>query len=266
MNKRKPDDEFAKIDLSYVAADGAETIVYCPESKEARATQEPQRRGLGLGIEGESEPAQASDDREAMIGAGGRNGGPAASPGFEPEAVSGAAVGAIEDQAVPTEEAEAPDLPPLSEEHYTIRYGDRGHTYESIVGPYLSGVREVVVEDPYIRATHQIQNFVRFCEAVLKHSTVKKIKLVTSWDDEDGHEAEERLAELKQSLLEADVVLEVQVKRGLHDREIRLDNGWVIKIGRGLDFYQKQESWFSLGANDMSLRPCLETKVDIFRN
>lgn len=264
MNKRKPDDEFAKIDLSYVAADGAETIVYCPESKEARATQEPQRRGLGLGIEGESEPAQASD--EAMSGAGGRNGGPAASPGFEPEAVSGAAVGAIEDQAVPTEEAEAPDLPPLSEEHYTIRYGDRGHTYESIVGPYLSGVREVVVEDPYIRATHQIQNFVRFCEAVLKHSTVKKIKLVTSWDDEDGHEAEERLAELKQSLLEADVVLEVQVKRGLHDREIRLDNGWVIKIGRGLDFYQKQESWFSLGANDMSLRPCLETKVDIFRN
>ena len=266
MNKRKPDDEFAKIDLSYVAADGAETIVYCPESKGARATQEPQRRGLGLGIEGESEPAQASDDHEAMSGAGGRNGGPAASPGFEPEAVSGAAVGAKEDQAVPTEEAEAPDLPPLSEEHYTIRYGDRGHTYESIVGPYLSGVREVVVEDPYIRATHQIQNFVRFCEVVLKHSTVKKIKLVTSWDDEDGREAEERLAELKQSLLEADVVLEVQVKRGLHDREIRLDNGWVIKIGRGLDFYQKPESWFSLGANDMSLRPCLETKVDIFRN
>ncbi len=266
MNKRKPDDEFAKIDLSYVAADGAETIVYCPESKRARATQEPQRRGLGLGIEGESEPAQAADGPEAMSGAGGRNGGSAASPGVEPEAVSGAAAGAIEEQAVPTEEAVAPDLPPPSEEHYTIRYGDRGHTYESIVGPYLSGVREVVVEDPYIRATHQIQNFVRFCEAVLKQSTVKKITLVTSWDDQDGREAEERLAELKQSLLEADVVLEVQVKRGLHDREIRLDNGWVIKIGRGLDFYQKPESWFSLGANDMSLRPCLETKVDIFRS
>ena len=266
MNKRKPDDEFAKIDLSYVAADGAETIVYCPESKRARATQEPQRRSLGLGIEGESEPAQASDGREAMSGAGGRNGGPAAYPGSKPEAVSAAAVGAIEDQSVSTVEAEAPDLPPLSEEHYTIRYGDRGHTYESIVGPYLRGVREVVVEDPYIRATHQIQNFVRFCEAVLKHSTVKKIRLVTSRDDQDGREAEERLAELKQSLLEADVVLEVQVKRGLHDREIQLDNGWVIKIGRGLDFYQKPESWFSLGANDMSLRPCLETKVDIFRN
>ena len=53
--------------------------------------------------------------------------------------------------------------------------------------------------------------------------------------------------------------------RSLHDREIRLDNGWVIKIGRGLDFYQPPKSWFDVGANDLSLRPCLETKVDIYR-
>jgi ATP-dependent Lon protease len=47
-------------------------------------------------------------------------------------------------------------------------------------------------------------------------------------------------------------------------REIRLDNGWCIKIGRGLDFYQKPDSWYAIGANDFSLRPCLETKVDIY--
>ena len=51
----------------------------------------------------------------------------------------------------------------------------------------------------------------------------------------------------------------------IHDREIRLDNGWVIKIGRGLDFYQKPGGWFEVSANDLSLRKCLETKVDIFR-
>ena len=44
-----------------------------------------------------------------------------------------------------------------------------------------------------------------------------------------------------------------------------LDNGWIIKIGRGLDFYQKPGGWFEVGANDLSLRKCLETKVDIFR-
>ena len=62
-----------------------------------------------------------------------------------------------------------------------------------------------------------------------------------------------------------DIVLEVRVNENLHDREIRLDNGWIIKLGRGLDFYQKPESWFAIGASDFSLRKCLETKVDIFR-
>jgi ATP-dependent Lon protease len=42
-------------------------------------------------------------------------------------------------------------------------------------------------------------------------------------------------------------------------------NGWVIKIGRGLDFYQPPEDWFSVGATDIDLRPCLETRVDIFK-
>jgi hypothetical protein len=37
------------------------------------------------------------------------------------------------------------------------------------------------------------------------------------------------------------------------------------KIGRGLDFYQKPGGWYEVGANDLSLRKCLETKVDIFR-
>ncbi|MCL4207299.1 MAG: hypothetical protein KJ000_32865 [Pirellulaceae bacterium] len=57
----------------------------------------------------------------------------------------------------------------------------------------------------------------------------------------------------------------MKLNRTLHDREIRLDNGWIIKIGRGLDFYQKPAGWFELGANDLSLRKCLETKVDAYR-
>ena len=47
--------------------------------------------------------------------------------------------------------------------------------------------------------------------------------------------------------------------------EIRIDSGWVIKIGRGLDFFQKPGGWVEVGANDLSLRMCLESQVDIFR-
>lgn len=149
---------------------------------------------------------------------------------------------------------------------FTILYGDTGYSYESIMGPYLQGAKSVVIEDPYIRLQHQIQNFVRFCETVLKAGTLKKINLITGYDDKTQlADIAEKLDELKQSLLELDVELEVKLNPNIHDREIRLDNGWIIKIGRGLDFYQKPGGWFEVGANDLSLRKCLETKVDIFR-
>ena len=40
----------------------------------------------------------------------------------------------------------------------------------------------------------------------------------------------------------------------------------MIKIGRGLDFYQKPDLWFGVGSHDLSMRRCLETKIDIFRS
>jgi ATP-dependent Lon protease len=42
--------------------------------------------------------------------------------------------------------------------------------------------------------------------------------------------------------LETDIVLDVKLNTNMHDREIRLDNRWIVKIGRGLDFYQRPGS------------------------
>jgi ATP-dependent Lon protease len=243
MNKRKPDDEFARINLSYFKASGEEVIVSCPESRNAAATQQPARRRLN------------------QIDASAVDVAPAAS--VEP----------AQRAAETTPAAIAPTIPvatdvvaDLKEQHFTILYGDTGYSYESILGPYLRGAKSIVIEDPYIRLQHQIQNFVRLCETVLKSSTVKKINLITGYDGNTQlAEISEKLEELKQSLLELDVELEVKLNPNMHDREIRLDNGWVIKIGRGLDFYQRPGGWFEVGANDLSLRKCLETKVDIFR-
>ena len=247
MNKRKPDDEFARINLSYFKASGEEVVVFCPESKDAPATQEPARRRLS---QADGQPAEAVEVQPVAR--------PAPAAAVEPP------VAPI--QAAPTPTVVAPSSVELKEQHFTILYGDTGYSYESILGPYLQGAKSVVIEDPYIRLQHQIQNFVRFCETVLKAGTVKKISLITGYDDKTQlADIAEKLDELKQSLLELDVELEVKLNPNIHDREIRLDNGWVIKIGRGLDFYQKPGGWFEVGANDLSLRKCLETKVDIFR-
>lgn len=245
MNKRKPDDEFANIDLSYFTSDGQEVIVYCRESKDVEATQHPVRKELDKATDVVSnEPAMT------------------ATP------VAPAEPSAVQPTEEPTEVS--PEVPDISiqpeERHYTIFYNDTGYSYETIIGPYLGDAKKIVVEDPYIRLPHQIQNFVRLCEAIAKLSSVRSIQLVTGYDDDTQMvELEEKLGELKQSLLELDIVLNIQLNVNIHDREIRLDNGWVIKIGRGLDFYQKPMSWFEIGANDLSLRRCLETKVDIYK-
>ena len=235
MNKRKPDDEFEKIGLSYFSVSGEEKIVDCPESKGALATIEPEKPS------------------------GAKMTPPSATTSTQPAPTE-------TDAPAVAETSSEPELEPLKEMHYTITYNATGFSYESIVGPYLRGAKTIVIEDPYIRATHQVHNFVRFCEAIMKAPNVGKIQLITNYDDKTNvQELAERLAELKQSLLEEDVELDLKVNESLHDREIRIDNGWTVKIGRGLDFYQRPDSWFGIGANDLSLRKCLETKVDIFR-
>ncbi len=240
MNKRKPDDEFARISLSYFKVDGQEEIVFCPESRHASATLEPMRRRLKKSDEedesGEAAIVAAPTKTQSTPPAGGE---------FEVKRSA---------------------QPELEEKHFTILYGDTGHTYDSILGSYLVGAKSVSIDDPYIRAPHQVSNFVRFCETLIKQPTIRSIDLTTSYDDKtDLADLKDKLEALQQSLLEIDVTLEIHMNANLHDREIRLDNGWTIKIGRGLDFYQKPDSWFSVGANDYSLRKCLETKVDIFR-
>jgi ATP-dependent Lon protease len=237
MNKRKPDEEFAHINLSYFNQAGEEIVVYCPESREAQAVQQPRRQRL--------KAARITTTPAAPV---------VADPEPAPEPVP-----------TPAPDAEVTE-PELQERHYTIFYGATGYSYESIIGPYLRDANAITIEDPYIRLPHQIQNFVRFCETVIVNSIIKRISLVTSYEDEvQRGEIDSKLADLRQSLLEIDVILEVSFNQNLHDREIRIDNGWVVKIGRGLDFYQKPDSWFSIGASDLSLRKCLETKVDIFR-
>ncbi|XP_029315082.1 MIT domain-containing protein 1 isoform X2 [Cottoperca gobio] len=153
--------------------------------------------------------------------------------------------------------------------HEQIRIAEdaTGYSYEALFKPYMSSLlTEVWVEDPYIRHTHQLYNFLRFCEMLLKASCkVKKIHLLTSQDEQaDSSQQSSALAELKQSLSAQGLTLDLQYSSTIHDREIRFDNGWIIKIGRGLDYFKRHKGRFSVGYCDYDLRQCHETNVDIF--
>lgn len=146
-----------------------------------------------------------------------------------------------------------------------IENGSTGHGYASVFGRFLDGsVTYINIEDPYIRAFHQCQNLVRLCElAVQKCCALSRISLLTTYESEESSQIT-RLAELKESLASHKISFDFSFSETLHDRQISLSNGWVIKIGRGLDYFRAPEGKFVLGSCDLELRPCLETTIDIF--
>lgn len=117
MNKRKPDDEFAQINLSYQRTDGTEGCRVLPR------------------VEGcECYAATRQDIAEPFRGGrsdlGGIRDGTAldVTPTKPAELAEFAAV-----VTTPAPAQAALELAP-AEQHFTILYGDTGHTYESIMG------------------------------------------------------------------------------------------------------------------------------------
>ncbi|XP_043928108.1 MIT domain-containing protein 1 isoform X1 [Protopterus annectens] len=153
--------------------------------------------------------------------------------------------------------------------HKQIRIEDNatGYSYEKLFKPYLNEmVYEVWVQDPYVRLVHQLYNFLRFCEMLIKGPCrMKKINLLTTLEDGNGKGQQlSALDDIKKSLMTYGVTLEIAFSNSIHDREIRFNNGWMVKIGRGLDYFKKTESRFAIGYCDYDLRQCYETTVDIF--
>ncbi|XP_035742186.1 MIT domain-containing protein 1-like isoform X2 [Vespa mandarinia] len=149
-----------------------------------------------------------------------------------------------------------------------IKDGAIGYGYNSLFGRFLDAmVTYIQIEDPYIRAFHQCQNLVRLCElAVQKCHSLSKISLITTCDPEDFKNQSKRLEELKHSLNSHLISFEITYSDTLHDRQIVLSNGWIIKIGRGLDYFKAPNGKFVLGYCDLELRSCQETTVDIFHS
>lgn len=112
----------------------------------------------------------------------------------------------------------------------------------------------------------QIASFVRLCEMIARRGTIRRVELITGNDDDTQKtETSLRLTGLAESLKHVCIDLQVKLDTHLHDRAVKLDNVWVIKIDCGLDIYQKPNSWFEIGVNDLNLRRCLETNADIFQ-
>jgi ATP-dependent Lon protease len=139
-----------------------------------------------------------------------------------------------------------------------IADGAQGYTFDRLFGDHLRRAKQVTVEDPFISRPHQVANFLRLCELLVRLGTVENITLLTK-DVPD--EAYARLESIRRSLAGFGIKLEIRQDPSLHDRCIRTDTGWTIHLGRGLDLYKRPEDFCAVGATDFALRPCFKTSI-----
>ncbi|BHF60813.1 MIT domain-containing protein 1 [Sparganum proliferum] len=112
----------------------------------------------------------------------------------------------------------------------------------------------------------QLEKFSHFCEVVISSpSPVQKISLTTGQNTKDPAEQLEKLRVLQQDLHARNVIFEWTFSPALHDRKIWFDNGWVVKVGRGLDYIKPSSHKFvGLGVHDFDFRQCWQTDIDIY--
>ena len=245
LNKRKPDEEYARINMSYINKDGKKVVVYCPESKYSAATQNPRKMADVVVL---TEPEQASKAEK--------------SPTIEKTEQTSVT------QTVPS----VPEVDNGPKERtIDVQYGDTGYSYDDLFAEYLKGAAIVQLEEPYLTHGYQITNLVRFIELLVKTGDCKVFKLITK-PGEDAVESqflEENLKGIKETLADMDscnMAFSVEYDENAHDRYIRTSNNWDITLGRGLHFYQNlnpnkdSRNYFQMGTYDLSLRPCLKTR------
>lgn len=137
--------------------------------------------------------------------------------------------------------------------------------YDRIFGKYLTeSVEEILIEEPYTQNFYQLMNVVMFCElAVTKCRNLKCIKVTTNKDSNPNSEQAKGFSSLAESLKKHGICLFLDLVENLHDRQVLLNNGYIIKIGRGLNYFKPLASKVALGAYNFNFRECRETNVDV---
>ena len=161
--------------------------------------------------------------------------------------------------------AKRPRIPMLQEKSMTFRMGQTGVSYEKLFAPYMRDAKVITVEDPYIRASWQIKNFMEFALMLINTRPVDdlKLNLVTNEEEEKIPDLIDKLDDIKDDLASYGIEFEYKL-RDFHDRCIKTDTGWTITLGRGLDMFEKYNT-FSIASSRQDMRKCKEFMVTFMK-
>lgn len=151
-----------------------------------------------------------------------------------------------------------PRIPILQEKSMTFRMGQTGVSYEKLFAPYVAEAKIITVEDPYIRAPWQIKNFMEFALMLINTRPVDdlQLNLITNEEEDKIPDLIDKLDDIKDDLASYGIDFEYKF-RDFHDRCIKTDTGWTITLGRGLDIFEKYNT-YSIASSRQDMRKCKE--------
>jgi ATP-dependent Lon protease len=178
---------------------------------------------------------------------------------FEKEGASKKVLGEVRNE----EKAEGSiDLVPKMIE---LKEDEVGVSYMELFGPYLKGATIVEIEDPFIMLEYQIKNLLSFCELLDSRSNLVKVRLKTNFKDEEQKEKNAaKFDKMSQALKPHHIEFTYTFDPSLHDRMIKMNNGWDIILGRGLDIFKPPE-FYGLYQEDQSKRMCRSCRIEYLK-
>lgn len=138
-----------------------------------------------------------------------------------------------------------------------VRANQKGVSYKSLFGEYLKGATRFDITDPFVRMPHQVDNLIELIHLIREATENAEgivITLNTNNNEDKIPEMIDIFDGLKDDLATYGIDFTYRFEAD-HDRNIVLNNGWTITLGRGLDIFEKFER-FSLASNRQTERRC----------
>ena len=147
---------------------------------------------------------------------------------------------------------------------HTLVNGEKGWPLTRIFArEYLAGASELWLIDPYLALRHQRRNLTEFVIAVIAASKPKTLHIITREVIDGSSDADKAYYDIleRNAFEEAGLRIVCSLDSGIHDRFLVLNNGFVFKLGRGLDIYKPVAG---LASRDSGLRQVRSCEIDIF--
>lgn len=171
--------------------------------------------------------------------------------------------GELEMAEVPEEVKSKKSVLNLEEKNVIIHDNQTGVSYKNLFGDYLVGASKVQIVDPYIRLPFQAKNLIEFCQVLADIKTPDTdidLHVITWNKDECIPDVIDWFLEIQDSIAPLGINF-TWTFEDYHDRNITTDTGWKIKLGRGLDIFEKVEGFFNTANVVQELRLCKNCEI-----